>query len=229
MRVLLAIACLFALPALAQVEDAYALPSTTGQALDSGWVAYDAHFVFHDGIYFDHAAFRRNKPSIPKAELLLRDHDPLSDFKRYRYIDSLGVERRIMQDSVWGFASKDHVYIRSYALPMSAWSIPTSDFLQLRILGTISHLLVTVRQNYYVDPGTMGTTNSQIQHVHVFLKISTGESGGATAATLHQMIADDEELKREFEARPKRKRNKEATLFQFMRKYNERNVLYFPK
>jgi hypothetical protein len=227
MRGLIAIALLFTLRATAQVEDDYVLPST-GQGADSGWVAYDAHFVFRDGIYFDHAAFRQNKPSIPKAELLLRDHDPLSDFKRYRYIDSLGVERRIMQDSVWGFASKDHVYIRSYALPISAWSVPTTDFLQLRILGTISHLLITVRQTY-VDPGMMGTTTSQIQQVQIFLKVSTGESGSATAGTLYAMIADDEELKREFEALPKRKRNDEVTIFQFMRKYNERNVLRFPK
>lgn len=228
MRSLIAIALFFALRATAQVTDDYALPSMTGQGHDSGWVAYDAHYVFRDGIYFDHAAFRHNEPSVPKATLLLRDHDPLSDFKRFRYLDSLGVEHRITQDSVWGFASKDHVYIRSLALPIGPWSIPMNDFLQLRILGTISHLLITVRQDY-VDPGTMGTTTSQVRQVQVFFQVASGESGNATAATLYTMIADDAELKAEFEALPKRKRNDEVTIFQFMRRYNERNVLRFPR
>jgi hypothetical protein len=214
--------------ASAQVEDDYALPGMTGQARDSNWVACDANYAFRDGIYYDHAAFRNNKPSIPKAILLTRDHDPLSDFKRYRYIDSVGVEHRIMQDSVWGFALKDHVYIRSYVLPLGAWSSPTDEFLQLRIMGTISHMIITVRQNY-VDPGMMGAATTQVQQVQLLFKVATGESGNTSAATIYSMITDDEELKREFEALPKRKRNDELTIFQFMRRYNERNPLYFPK
>lgn len=210
MRSLIVIALLFTLHATAQVEDDYALP-TTGQKADSGWVAYSPNYMFRDGIYFDHAAFRNNQPSLPMATLLMRDHDPLSDFKRYRYLDSAGVEHRIMQDSVWGYCLKDHVYIRSFALPISPWSIPTSDFLPLRILGTISHLIITVRQDY-VDPGMMGATSTQIRQVQLLFQVATGESGNVSAATLYAMITDDEELKREFEALPKRKRNDESTL-----------------
>lgn len=229
MRGLLLLVLLLAQRSWAQVEqptDDYA-PPASAQA-ESNWVMYSGTYAFRDGIYFDHAAFRHNAPSIPKATLLTRDHDPLSDFKRFHYLDSAGVEHRIMQDSVWGFASKDHVYIRSYTLPLGPWSIPTTDFLPLRIMGTLSHLLIGVRQNY-ADPATMGTTTSIVQQVQVLLNVNTGEAGNVSPATLHAMMADDAELQSAFMAVPKRKRNDEATIFQFIRRYNERHPLYFPR
>ncbi|MBK7553057.1 MAG: hypothetical protein IPI55_00270 [Flavobacteriales bacterium] len=48
------------------------------------------------------------------------------------------------------------------------------------------------------------------------------------ASSLAVGIRDDQQLYKEFLAIPPRKRNKDEVLFQFLRKYNQRNPLRFP-
>jgi hypothetical protein len=49
------------------------------------------------------------------------------------------------------------------------------------------------------------------------------------ASSIYQTIQRDPELRAEFEALPKKERNRDETIFRFMRRYNERHPLYFPK
>jgi hypothetical protein len=58
------------------------------------------------------------------------------------------------------------------------------------------------------------------------------ESGSflpVTAGGLYEVLKRDDVLKEEFDALSKKQRNKEETIFLYMRRYNERHPLYFPR
>lgn len=187
---------------------------------DSTWVRYQGGFPFHEGLYFNFQAFRHNAPSVPKSALLTQQGRPVQDLRstngKLTYPDSTGKRVKLVLDNVWGFCDNGVVYVRA-----------GTGFSRIGLMGSLGHLIFDAT---YRDWGAYGygtaTYNVEVQR---FLDMETGAFLPVSAGGLYEVLKRDDVLKQEFDALPKKQRNKEETIFLFMRRYNESHPLYFPR
>lgn len=194
------------------------------EARDTTRILYDGGFDFREGIYFGFEDFRANRPAVALKDLLSDQGKPAGDLRQSNgklfYMDSAGTKQRIELDRTWGFCNRDVVYVRI-----------GDGFSRIGLMGSVAHI---VYDNTYRSWGSYGsaygagpyTTTVQEQRL---LDMESGDFLPVTGGGIYLAILHDEELVAEFEALPKRERNREETIFRFMRRYNERHPLYFPK
>ncbi|MFT3884821.1 MAG: hypothetical protein QM724_05140 [Flavobacteriales bacterium] len=187
---------------------------------DSTWMRYQAGFAFREGVYFNFQAFRTNAPSVPKKDLLTQQGQPVTDLRatngKLTYPDSTGARVKMDLDDLWGFCDNGVVHVRA-----------GNGFSRIGLMGSISHLLfdATYRDWTAYSYGPV-TYTVEVQR---FLDMESGAFLPVTAGGLYEVLKRDDLLKQEFDALPKKQRNKEETIFLFMRRYNERHPLYFPR
>lgn len=184
-------------------------------------VRYSGGFVFHDGIYLDFQAFRENAPSIPMAALTTAQGRQVTDLSstngRLSYPDSAGRPTRLDLDRTWGFCDKGVVYVRA-----------GNGFSRIGLMGTLAHLVFDATyQNF--DPYMFNGGATYAVEEQRFLNMGTGAFLPVNAAGIQQAISGDAILKEDFDALSRKQRNKPGTIFLFMRRYNDRHPLYFPK
>ncbi len=186
-------------------------------------VAYHGGFDFREGIYFTFADFRTNSPRIPLKDLLNDQGRPMAELRntngRLQYRDSTGALVRLEMDALWGFCDRDVVYVRS-----------GNGFNRIGLMGSIAHLVFDATyRNWGWDPvWGMGPSSYTVQEQRL-MDMRTGAFLPVNAAGIRQAMRDDPELVGQFDALPRRDRNKEGAVFQFMRQYNERHPLLFPR
>lgn len=216
---LLTLPLLIALAAAAQWDSmAYAVRDTTR-------IAYDGGFDFREGIYFGFEDFRANRPSVALKDLLNDQGKPAGDLRQSNgklfYTDSTGTKRSIRMDQAWGFCNRDVVYVRI-----------GDGFNRIGLMGSVAHIVYdnTYRNwgGYYGSMYGMGPTTTTVQEQRL-LDMETGNFLPVTGGGIYLAIQRDPELAAEFEALPKKERNRDETVFRFMRRYNARHPLYFPK
>jgi len=195
------------------------LPSMVS-AQDSTWVRYDGSYAFRDGLYFDFQAFRHNAPSVPKAALLTQQDQPVQDLRstngKVTYPDSTGARVKVRLEDLWGLCDNGVVYVRV-----------GDGFSRIGMMGSISHLMFDAS---YRDWGTYGYgTRTYTVEVQRFLDMETGAFLPVNAGGLRAVLQRDADLVQEFDALPKKQRGKDEAIFLFMRRYNERHPLYFPR
>ena len=183
---------------------------------ENDWVEYYGGFDFREGIYRSWQEFRMNAPSVPLASLVNSEGQAVSDLLtvdgRVFVLDSTGKRQRIPIDRIWGFCNDDGIYknIRN-------------GFQRIIMLGSLCHMMV---EEWHVGGGLLDPgTPVRIQRL---LNMRNGSYDVFHASSLAVGIRDDQQLYKEFLAIPPRKRNKDEVLFQFLRKYNQRNPLRFP-
>ena len=188
---------------------------------DTMLVRYEGGFDFREGVYFDFAAFKHNKPSVPLEKLLNDQGKHIADLRsasdKLFYLDSAGTKQRINLDRTWGFCDHDVVFVHA-----------GSGFSRIGLMGAIAHLVYDATYSTVPDYGYGYGTNAYTVEQQSFLDMDTGAFLPVTADGIQQVIQRDELLKEEFDAVPKKKR-KEEVIFLFMRRYNERHPLYFPR
>jgi hypothetical protein len=186
-------------------------------------VAYHGGFDFREGLYFTFADFRANAPRIALKDLLNDQGRPVAELRgtngRLQHRDSTGALVRLEMDDLWGFCDRDVVYVRS-----------GNGFNRIGLMGNIAHLVFDATyRNWGWDPvWGMGPTSYTVQEQRL-LDMRTGSFLPVNAAGIRRAMQDDPELVGQFDALPARARNREATVFQFMRRYNERHTLLFPR
>ena len=74
----------------------------------------------------------------------------------------------------------------------------------------------------------MGPATTTVQEQRL-LDMETGSFLPVSGGGIYQAIQRDAELRAEFEALPKKERNDDVAVFRFIRRYNDRHPLYFPK
>lgn len=188
---------------------------------DTNMVRYQGGYVFHDGLYLDFNAFRHNAPSVPKALLTTDQGKAVTDLRgtngKVFHPDSTGRPVRIDLDRIWGFCDNGVVYISA-----------GNSFSRIGLMGSISHLVFDATYRNW-DPYMMnGGTTYTVQEQR-FLYMETGAFLPVNADGIYRVIERDAVLKEEFDALPKKQRNRSETVFLFMRRYNDRHPLYFPK
>ncbi|MEO5585553.1 MAG: hypothetical protein ABIQ75_08870 [Flavobacteriales bacterium] len=184
-------------------------------------VRYSGGFVFHDGIYLNFQAFRNNSPSIPMGALTTAQGQRVSDLAstngKLSYPDSTGASTRLDLDRTWGFCDNGVVYVRA-----------GNGFSRIGLMGTLAHLVFDATyQNF--DPYMFNGGSSYTVEEQRFLNMETGMFLPVTAGGIDQAISGDAVLKEDFDALSRKQRNKPETVFLFMRRYNDRHPLYFPK
>ena len=196
---------------------AYAVRDTTR-------ILYDGGFDFREGIYFGFEDLQANRPSVALKDLLNDQGKPAGDLRQSNgklfYIDSAGTKQRIDLDRAWGFCNRDVVYVRI-----------GDGFSRIGLMGSVAHIVYdnTYRNwGYYGSAYGMGPSSTTVQEQRL-LDMGTGNFHPVTGGGIYLAILHDEELVAEFEALPKRERNRNETIFRFMRRYNDRHPLTFPK
>lgn len=203
------------LPTLVLAQDYTADPSDS--------VAYTPGFPFNDGLYFSFAAFRSNTPDVPRDQLRNKNGQALGDLRTASgdvwVPDSSAGVRKLALDGLWGFCDNGTVFVRA-----------GNGFVRIGMLGSIAHLVydATYRDwNHYGYYGNYGTRTYTVQEQR-FLDMATGQAVPVSADGVYSLIERDQVLAEEFNAIP-RKQRKEAILFQFVRRYNDRHPLFFPR
>ena len=175
-----------------------------------------------DGIYTDFFAFKNNQPSVPLEKLRDAQGLPVNDARRVsgklNWQPDSGASQTVDLNSIWGFCQNDVVYIGT-----------SNGFYRIGLMGSLGHMVyeVTYRDwDPYMDPYG-GVTRTAL--AHLLLDMNTGAFLDFNAGSMAEALKADPVLLEEFLAVPKKERNKDATLFRFLRFYNERHPLLFPQ
>lgn len=196
----------------------------------NGQIKYSPAFKFNDGIFENFQQVKQNKP-IPKTQILTDiDYNSFNFFERIleqksiTVYDNLGVNREINPKNIWGFSDKGILYINI-----------NETFNRIPVFGNISHFIAdktvveydpynrTGSYNYYNSP-QYTTKTVMMQYL---LDFKTGKIYDFNYETVEKLISDDINLYEEFSKL--RKRKKKKLKFLYIRKYNKKHPIYFPK
>ncbi len=196
-------------------------------------IRYDVDFKFENGFYPTFEQVKQNAPVSPAR--LVSKHSP-EEFNFYEnvfsedkiaFFDNLGTVVELEKSSIWGYADKGVLYINY-----------DDDFNRIPIFGQISHFLAIVTVEYAVTPydpmlssqfQQPGTTNTATKEElrQFLLDYKSGKVYPFTHKNVQALLIDDNELYQEFTNLSSRKQKKE--MFLFVRRYNEKHPVYFPK
>lgn len=193
---------------------------------DTSRVLYTPGFDLREGIYFTFDEFRNNRPAVALKDLLDDQGRPIGDLRNYHgkvhYADSASQGRSVQVDkSIWGFCDRDIIYVNI-----------GDGFFRIGMMGSIAHIVYdntySYRGGYYGGAYGMGPATTTVQEQRL-LDVETGAFQPITGAGIEEIIQRDPELRDKFGSLPKKERERERTIFQFVRLYNERHPFYLPK
>lgn len=186
------------------------------------WVPYHGGMDLRDGIYKDFAAFRNNSPTVPIGELRDDQGTPVTDIRRVvsklYWQPQNGAKQAVRMADLWGFCQNDAVYVHA-----------GNGFYRIGLMGSLAHMIYeqTVRDwdPYMYRYGSMTRTYV----VQQMLDMHTGRFVPFNAAGMDAALQNDQVLLEEFRALKKKQRNSNEVLFRFMKLYNDRHPLEFPR
>jgi hypothetical protein len=188
-------------------------------------VQYTQGFPFKTGIYLTYEQFRSNAP-VPKSAIVSDGDTAKLDFLRllltkdqFQWKDTGGVVRTTKTVSIWGYSENKSVFLR--------WNY---TFNRVVVIGSICHFTANVTNYMYTGPGTYpnqqyGTPVESVQQY--VLDVKTGAVYEFNPQTMAYLLQRDAVLYAEYSALKKRQKKDQA--FIYLRKYNEKYPLYFPK
>jgi hypothetical protein len=197
-------------------------------------VKYTPDFYFSDGIFLDYKQFEKNNP-VAKARILTTiDYDDNDFFKKiteqktFSFYDDFGKKFDIPTKSIWGYADNGILHVNV-----------NQEFFRVTIVGAICHFVAYVTSyNYspspYYSPYNRYNTysysptyrNEKTDLRQYVIEFRTGKILEYSINNLEVLLLADTELYEEFiELRKKKKKQK---AFYYIRKFNERNPIYFP-
>ncbi len=196
-------------------------PATTLPAqVDS--IAHYPGFEFREGIYLNFDQFRANRP-IPSEKIVSNYPRESSSFldkvvqnPKIQYYDFRDSLVTVKTSSIWGYSKNSAVYISH-----------GRDFNRIMVMGSICHYSAYIYSpNPIYDPYNLGSNNPNYQTFQFVLDTKTGTSLAFNVTNMEKLLARDPQLYQEFMALKKKK--KRNSIFVYLRKYNERNPLFFP-
>jgi hypothetical protein len=203
-------------------------------------VKYTPGFKFEDGVFLNFEQVKQNKP-IAKSQIITTIPYDDPDFydlilkeKKIELFDNLGSKQEVSTKNLWGYSRNGVLYVNV-----------NDDYYRITIVGSICHFVasLTTYDNYgspyysgYGYPyggypyspyastyGNPGNTELK-QYV---LDFKTGNILDYDVKSIDILLMQDPELHDEFAALNGKKQKQMK--FLYLRKFNERNPLYFPK
>ena len=192
-------------------------------------IPFTRDMILYEGLYLNYQEFRVNWP-IPKEKIITTiNKDQLDfysklieeDFIEYKERD--GTITKIRSNRVWGYCQNNTIFINL-----------DKNFFRIPIFGAISNFLGTVEvpvisQGY--DPfmnAPMNSTQSRTREIRQFLmEFYSGEVFPFSLEKTEELLKRDDAIYKEYMTLSKKKRKEFAT--KYIRMYNEKHVVYFPK
>lgn len=191
-------------------------------------IKYSISFKFTDGIFLNFEQVKQNKP-VPKLKIVTNISYERYDFfekilnnEEIQLYDKIGNVQLIKVSEIWGFSNKGVLYINY-----------NEEFNRIPFIGKIGHFTANMTytnnnypnrygnyNNYY--PNSTGTELRQY-----LIDFETGTIFDFDYKTVEILLMKDLELFDEYNNLKKRKKRK--LKFLYIRKYNKKNPLFFPK
>lgn len=193
-------------------------------------VAYAKDFRLYEGLYLSYQDFRYNWP-IPKEKINTKINKDQLDFysklleeqEMIDYVERDGAEAKVKTEKVWGYCQNNIIYINQ-----------DNNFFRIPVFGAISNFIGTVEVVGYspgYDPfmnAPMNSTAAKTREIRQYLfDFYSGEIVQFSIEKLEEYLKRDEAIYKEFSALNKKKKKEFAT--KYIRMYNEKHVVYFPK
>jgi hypothetical protein len=209
------------------------------QTDSSTLVKYTPGFKFEDGLFLNFEQVKLNKP-IAKSQIITTIPYDDPDFydlilkeKKLELYDNLGSKEEIGTKNIWGYSKNGVLYVNV-----------NEDFYRITIVGSICHFVasLTTYSNYgspyyngyaypysYYDPYSpySSTSSGNTELKQYLLDFKTGNILEYDVQSIEILLMADPELHDEFAALNNKKQKQ--LKFMYLRKFNERNPLYFPK
>lgn len=201
--------------------------SGTFRAQDS--VVYSKDFRLYEGLYLSYQDFRYNWP-ISKDKIITNINKDQLDFytklieeEYIEYKERDGSVTKIKSEKVWGYCQNNIIFINL-----------DKNFYRIPVFGAISNFLGTVEVINYssgYDPFMnvpVGNTSIKTREIRQFLfDFYSGEITPFSIEKLEEYLKRDEAIYKEFSELSKKKKKDLAT--KYIRMYNEKHQVYFPK
>jgi hypothetical protein len=196
-------------------------------------IKYHSEFKFIEGFYLNFDQVKNNNP-IPKSRIIsTTDYDDpdffdkvLSKDKIY-YFDNIGNKNELAMANIWGYSRNGALFIKI-----------EDGFFRITLIGSICHFVAThttysnaYASPYYYNPydpfmnGTSANSNTEMKQY--ILDFATGRVLDYSVQGMEVLLMGDPGLHDEYMLLSKKK--KKQMMFVYIRKFNERNPLYFPK
>ncbi len=197
-------------------------------------VKYTPNFKLKQGIYIRFEQVKTNNP-IPLERIVATvDTKDFGFFNQIfekdivEFYDDFGSLQKYKKSDIWGFCRKGNIFIQY-----------NNDFFRIPIVGKICHFVAdkTVYQtpnyspyhyynSYHYSYNPYPTTTSSKVLQQYILDFDSGKVYDFSLKSMKILMMNDPELYDEFNDLKKRKQKKK--IYFYLRKYNEKNPLYFP-
>lgn len=192
-------------------------------------VAYTKDFRLYEGLYLGYQDFRYNWP-IPKEKIITKINKDQLDFysklieeEFIEYTERDGTVAKIKSEQVWGYCQNNIIFINQ-----------GKNFYRIPVFGAISNFIGTVEVVSYspgYDPfmnAPINSTAMKTREIRQFLfDFYSGEIVPFTIEKLEEFLKRDDAVYKEFMSLGKKKKKELAT--KYIRMYNEKHQVYFPK
>ena len=192
-------------------------------------IAYTKDFRLYEGLYLGYQDFRYNWP-IPKEKIITKINKDQLDFysklieeEFIEYTERDGSVTKVKSEQVWGYCQNNIIFINQ-----------EKNFFRIPVFGAISNFIGTVEVANYspgYDPfmnAPMNSTATKTREIRQYLfDFYSGEIVPFNLEKLEEFLKRDDAVYKEFMTLSKKKKKEFAT--KYIRMYNEKHLVYFPK
>jgi len=192
-------------------------------------VAFTKDFRLYEGLYLGYQDFRYNWP-IPKEKIITKINKDQLDFysklieeEFIEYTERDGSITKMKSEQVWGYCQNNIIFINQ-----------DKNFYRIPVFGSISNFIGTVEVTNYspgYDPfmnAPIGSNAQKVREIRQYLfDFYSGEIAPFSIDKMEEYLKRDETIYNEYKVLNKKNKKEMAT--KYIRMYNEKHLVYFPK
>jgi hypothetical protein len=199
-------------------------------------VKYTPEFKFKEGVFLNFDQVKQNAPILKSRIITNIAYDDADFFerilkeKKIQLFDNLGVKQEVSTKNIWGFSRNGVLYVSM-----------NGNYFRITIIGNICHFVASQVQNRndYMSPYYYGypyynpynpyyapARSQDVELKQYLLDFKTGNLLEYDEESVELLLMADPELHDEFASLNNKKRKQ--LKFLYIRKFNEKNPLYFP-
>lgn len=200
-----------------------------GKIVAQDSVAFSKDFRLYEGLYLNYEDFRYNWP-IPKEKIITTINKDQLDFytkliegEFVEFYERDGSVSKIRSEKVWGYCQNNNIFINQ-----------NKKFFRIPVFGAISNFIGTVEVINYspgYDPfmnAPIGSTQMKTLELRQFLfDFYSGDIVPFSTEQLEEYLKRDNAVYKEYMSLSRKKKKEFAT--KYIRMYNEKHLVYFPK